>query len=39
MGPLVRELVRFLWAHGAVLILLTFLPALNTWLQRALELK
>ncbi|KQP37047.1 TRAP transporter large permease [Pseudorhodoferax sp. Leaf274] len=32
MGPLVRELVPFLWAHGAVLVLLTFVPALSTWL-------
>ncbi|HVR54505.1 MAG TPA: TRAP transporter large permease [Pseudorhodoferax sp.] len=32
MGPLVRELVPFLWAHGVVLLLLTFVPALSTWL-------
>lgn len=32
MGPLVRELVPFLWAHGVVLVLLTFVPALSTWL-------
>lgn len=34
MGPLVRELVPFLWAHGVVLVLLTFVPALSTWLPR-----
>ena len=39
MGPLVRELVPFLWAHGAVLILLTFMPALSTWLPHALGFK
>ena len=32
MGPLVRELLPFLWAHGVVLALLTFVPALSTWL-------
>ncbi|RZL86844.1 MAG: TRAP transporter large permease [Variovorax sp.] len=32
MSQLVRELVPFLWAHGAVLLVLTFLPALSTWL-------
>ncbi|WP_076997705.1 TRAP transporter large permease [Variovorax sp. KK3] len=32
MSQLVRELVPFLWAHGAVLVLLTFVPALSTWL-------
>ena len=36
MGPLVKELVPFLWAHGAVLLLLTFMPALSTWLPHAL---
>jgi C4-dicarboxylate transporter DctM subunit len=35
MGPLVRELVPFLWAHGAVLLVLTFVPALSTWLPHA----
>ncbi|MBO9516394.1 MAG: TRAP transporter large permease [Variovorax sp.] len=34
MTALVRELVPFLWAHGAVLALLTFVPALSTWLPR-----
>jgi tripartite ATP-independent transporter DctM subunit len=32
MSQLVRELVPFLWAHGAVLLVLTFMPALSTWL-------
>ncbi|CAN7370521.1 TRAP transporter large permease [Acidovorax sp. LjRoot129] len=36
MTQLVRELVPFLWAHGVVLMLLTFVPALSTWLPRAL---
>ncbi|HUD31695.1 MAG TPA: TRAP transporter large permease [Variovorax sp.] len=39
MSQLVRELVPFLWAHGAVLVLLTFVPALSTWLPRALGFK
>jgi len=39
MGPLVRELVPFLWAHGVVLVLLTFVPALSTWAPRALGFK
>jgi C4-dicarboxylate transporter DctM subunit len=34
MSQLVRELVPFLWAHAAVLVLLTFVPALSTWLPR-----
>ena len=34
MSALVRELVPFLWAHGVVLVLLTFVPALSTWLPR-----
>jgi tripartite ATP-independent transporter DctM subunit len=36
MTKLVRELVPFLWAHGVVL---TFVPALSTWLPRALGFK
>ncbi len=36
MTQLVRELVPFLWAHGVVLVLLTFVPQLSTWLPRAL---
>ncbi|WP_198969871.1 TRAP transporter large permease [Xylophilus sp. ASV27] len=34
MSQLVRELLPFLWAHGVVLVLLTFLPGLSTWLPR-----
>lgn len=36
MSALVRELVPFLWAHGAVLVLLTFVPVLSTWLPHVL---
>ncbi|ATA54212.1 MULTISPECIES: TRAP transporter large permease [Variovorax] len=39
MSALVKELVPFLWAHGAVLMLLTFVPMLSTWLPRALGFK
>ena len=39
MSALVRELVPFLWAHGVVLVILTFVPALSTWLPRALGFK
>ncbi|RYF76918.1 MAG: TRAP transporter large permease [Comamonadaceae bacterium] len=39
MSQLVRELTPFLWAHGAVLALLTFVPALSTWLPRAMGFK
>jgi C4-dicarboxylate transporter, DctM subunit len=39
LAPLVRELVPFLWAHAAVLVLLTFVPALSTWLPHALGFK
>ncbi len=34
MSDLTRELEPFLWAHGAVLVVLTFAPALSTWLPR-----
>ena len=34
MSALVRELKPFLVAHGIVLVLLTFVPALSTWLPR-----
>lgn len=33
---LTRELPPFLWAHLVVLLLLTFVPALSTWLPHAL---
>ncbi|MBA2963907.1 MULTISPECIES: TRAP transporter large permease [Ramlibacter] len=39
LGPLVRELMPFLWAHGVVLLVITFLPALSTWLPHALGFK
>ncbi|MDB5999881.1 MAG: transporter large permease, partial [Rhizobacter sp.] len=39
MSQLVRELVPFLWAHGAVLVVLTFVPALSTWLPRVWSFK
>ena len=39
MSALVKELVPFLWAHGAVLMILTFVPALSTWLPRVLGFK
>jgi C4-dicarboxylate transporter DctM subunit len=39
LGPLVRELKPFLLAHGAVLVILTFVPALSTWLPHALGFK
>jgi C4-dicarboxylate transporter, DctM subunit len=39
LGPLVRELKPFLLAHGVVLIILTFIPALSTWLPHALGFK
>ena len=35
-GPAGTRACSFLWAHGAVLVLLTFLPVLGTWLPRAL---
>jgi tripartite ATP-independent transporter DctM subunit len=39
MTALVRELRPFLWAHGGVLIVLTFVPALTVWLPHALGFK
>ncbi len=36
MNELLRELPPFLWAHLVVLVLLTFIPALSTWLPHAL---
>ncbi|EGI75521.1 TRAP transporter large permease [Hylemonella gracilis] len=36
MNALLRELPPFLWAHLAVLLLLTFVPALSTWLPHTL---
>ncbi|MDQ0082740.1 tripartite ATP-independent transporter DctM subunit [Variovorax boronicumulans] len=39
MSALVKELVPFLWAHGTVLVILTFVPALSTWLPHVLGFK
>ena len=39
LSHLTRELKPFLWAHGVVLLLLTFIPALSTWLPRAMGFK
>ena len=39
MAALVRELKPFLWAHGVVLLLLTFVPALSNWLPHAMGFK
>lgn len=36
MGPLIRELYPFLFAHFVVLLVLTFVPVLSTGLPRAL---
>jgi C4-dicarboxylate transporter DctM subunit len=35
MSDLTRELKPFLWAHGVVLLVLTFVPALSTWAPHA----
>ena len=39
LSDLTRELKPFLWAHGAVLLLLTFVPALSNWLPHAMGFK
>jgi len=39
MSELTRELKPFLWAHGVVLVLLTFIPTFSTWLPQALGFK
>ncbi len=39
LAALTRELKPFLWAHGVVLILLTFVPALSNWLPHAMGFK
>ena len=36
LSDLTRELKPFLWAHGLVLVLLTFVPWLSTWLPNAM---
>jgi C4-dicarboxylate transporter, DctM subunit len=39
LTELTRELKPFLWAHGLVLIILTFVPALSNWLPRVMGFK
>ena len=39
MGALVRELKPFLVAHGVILLIITFVPALSTWLPHQLGFK
>lgn len=39
LGPLMRELKPFLVAHAFVLVILTFVPALSTWLPHVLGFK
>jgi tripartite ATP-independent transporter DctM subunit len=39
LSALTRELRPFLAAHGVILVLLTFLPSLSTWLPHALGFK
>ena len=39
LSHLTRELAPFLWAHGVVLVILTFVPALSTWLPRVMGFK
>jgi TRAP-type C4-dicarboxylate transport system permease large subunit len=39
IGALVRELKPFLLAHGVILLVITFVPALSTWLPHRLGFK
>lgn len=39
LSDLTRELKPFLWAHGIVLVLLTFVPALSNWLPHLVGYK
>lgn len=39
LHALTRELKPFLWAHGVVLMAITFVPAISTWLPHALGFK
>jgi C4-dicarboxylate transporter, DctM subunit len=39
LNDLVRELKPFLLAHGIILVMLTFVPALSTWLPSVLGFK
>jgi len=39
LSDLTRELMPFLWAHGVVLVVITFVPALSSWLPHVLGFK
>lgn len=39
LSDLTRELKPFLWAHGFVLVVLTFIPALSNWLPNVMGFK
>ena len=39
LSDLTRELKPFLWAHGVVLMVLTFVPALRNWLPHVMGFK
>lgn len=39
MSALIHELKPFLLAHGLILLIITFVPALSTWLPRSLGFK
>ena len=39
MAALTRELIPFLYAHGVVLVILTFVPALSNWLPHVFGFK
>jgi tripartite ATP-independent transporter DctM subunit len=39
LSDLTRELKPFLWAHGIVLMMLTFIPALSNWLPKLMGFK
>jgi C4-dicarboxylate transporter, DctM subunit len=39
LSELTRELMPFLWAHGVVLMVITFVPALSSWLPHVLGFK
>jgi len=39
MAALTRELIPFLYAHGVILMILTFVPALSNWLPHVMGFK
>jgi TRAP-type C4-dicarboxylate transport system permease large subunit len=39
LSDLTRELKPFLWAHGVVLMALTFIPAISNWLPQMMGFK